>query len=75
MHQPHPENLTLLNRAIVGALLFFAMLLVGIQTARAACIPWTPSVGLTRAVHGDHEATPSAELGMRTTTAGLALHF
>ena len=73
MHQSQPENLTLLNRAVIGALLFFAILLVGVQTARAASNQLIPSVGLTRAVHGDQEVTPYAQLGLRTTWAPVIM--
>ena len=71
--QPSNKTLSLLDRAIVGALLFFAMLLVGIQTARAASNQLIPSVGLTRAVDGDDTVTPYAQLAIRTTWAPMVM--
>jgi opacity protein-like surface antigen len=69
MHHPEQDNFNLLNRAVIGALILAAMLLVGVQAARAASNQLIPSIGLTRAVHGDNEVTPYAQVGLRTTWA------
>jgi hypothetical protein len=45
------HGLTLLNRALIGFALLLAMLVAGVQMARATEI--IPSVGLTRAANGD----------------------
>ena len=56
----------LINRAVVGALIFLALLLVGIQTARASGNQVISSIGLTRSAHGDAIVTPYAQLALRT---------
>src|ERR1051326_5484532 len=53
--QPRDEGLPLLDRALIGAALFMAMLLLGVQLARATEI--IPSVGITRAVNTDDNST------------------
>jgi opacity protein-like surface antigen len=63
--------MTVLDRAVIGALIFMAVLLVGIQTAHASQNWLIPSVGMTRAIHGDDEVTPYAQLALRTHWAPL----
>lgn len=48
-------GLSLLDRALIGSALFLAMLLVGVQLARAAEV--IPSVGITRAVDTDDNSS------------------
>jgi hypothetical protein len=61
---PRGEVLRLLDRALIGAGLFLAMLLVGVQLARAGEI--IPSLGITRAVHtDDNSAKLSGGLAFR----------
>jgi hypothetical protein len=58
----------MLERALIGAGLFLAMLLVGVQLARAADI--IPSVGITRAVNTDDNTSRfSGGLSVRSDVA------
>ena len=60
----------LLDRALVGAGLFLALLLIGVQVAKAAEI--IPSVGITRSVEGDDtEAQISGGLAFRAPLGPL----
>ncbi len=52
-----------MDRILIGALLFLAMLLIGIGAARAAEI--VPSVGLTRATSGDGDLKTFAGVALR----------
>ncbi len=71
MLQRSHEPMSLLDRAIIGALILMAVLLVGIQTAHASENYLIPSVGMTRAVHGDNEVTPYGQLALRTRWAPI----
>src|SRR3972149_2956141 len=55
----------LIDRILIGALVLLAVLLVGIQAARAAEI--VPSVGIARATSGDGESKTFAGLARRTS--------
>jgi opacity protein-like surface antigen len=55
--------LGLIDRAIVGMLLFLVLLLVGVQAANAAEI--IPAVGLTKPVEGSEEADVFGSLSLR----------
>jgi hypothetical protein len=68
LHRSH-EPMSLLERALVGALILMAVLLVGIQTAHATENYLIPSVGMSRAIHGDNEVTPYGQLALRTRWA------
>jgi opacity protein-like surface antigen len=65
--------MTLVSRAVVGALIFLALLLVGIQTARADGNQVISSLGLTRSAHGDAIVTPYAQLALRTHLTNTVL--
>ncbi|HET7225534.1 MAG TPA: hypothetical protein VFK69_07430 [Candidatus Eisenbacteria bacterium] len=69
-HRSH-DSMSLLDRAVIGALIVMAVLLVGIQTAHASTNWLIPSVGMTRAIHGDNEVTPFGQLAIRTHWAPL----
>jgi hypothetical protein len=56
--------LRLLDRALIGALLLLALLLMGVNAARAAG-QIVPSVGLTRSVDGDDQSKVSGGLAVR----------
>src|SRR4030095_7959701 len=56
--------LRLLDRALIGALLLLALLLLGVNAARAEG-QIVPSVGLTRPVDGDDETQISGGLAVR----------
>lgn len=63
-HDPG-DRWRLLDRALLATALLLAMILVGVQIARATEI--IPSVGLTRAVNGDDNTTQvSGGLALRT---------
>ena len=66
----HRVVLRLLDRALIGALLLLALLLLGVNAARAAG-QIVPSVGLTKAVDGDDETQISGGLAVRGTIAPL----
>jgi len=53
MDRTNRTALRLMDRILIGAFLFLAMLLIGIGAARAAEI--VPSVGVSRATSGDGE--------------------
>jgi len=55
----------LIGRILIGALVLLAVLLVGIQAARAAEI--VPSVGIARATSGDGESKAFAGLALRNS--------
>jgi hypothetical protein len=64
----NPRNVfRLLDRALIGALLFLLVLLLGVSIARAGEI--IPSVGITKPVDGDDEAKISGGLALRGTIA------
>jgi len=52
---------------LTGALLLAALPAVGVRAAGAVTNELIPSVGLTRAVHGDRATTGDARLSLRTT--------
>lgn len=54
----------LLDRAVVGALLFLVILLVGVQLANAGEI--IPGIGLTKSVDGSEDPKVFGSLGFRT---------
>lgn len=59
----HRRLYSLLDRALIGALLLLVALMIGVSAARATEI--VPSVGLTRAVDGDDETKLSGGLAIR----------
>ncbi len=61
-----PRPHALVDRLLIGTLIFLVALLIGIGIANAATNEIIPSVGLTRAIHGDETATPYAGLALRT---------
>jgi len=63
------KTMRLLDRIVIGILVLLAALLAGIQAARAAEI--VPSVGLTRATHGDGDVKMFAGLAMRRSLLPL----
>ena len=69
-HRSH-DSMSMLDRAVIGGLIAMAVLLVGIQTAQASQNWLIPSVGMTRAIHGDNEVTPYGQLALRTHWAPL----
>src|SRR5712664_1866282 len=56
--------LGLLDRAMIGALLLLALVLLGVNAARAGG-QIVPSVGMTRAVDGDDQSKISGGLALR----------
>lgn len=64
--------LSLLDRALIGALLLLALVLLGVNAARADG-QIVPSVGLTRAVDGDNDAQISGGLAVRGTILPLLM--
>ena len=62
MDRANPKTMRLLDRILIGVLVLLAMLLAGLQAARAAEV--VPSVGISRSTSGD---------GSTTTFAGVAL--
>jgi len=69
---PQRVVLRLLDRALIGALLLLALLLMGVNAARAAG-QIVPSVGLTRTVDGDNESKISGGLAVRGTLLPLVM--
>jgi opacity protein-like surface antigen len=69
MSAPSRKTLTLLDRALLGALILLALLLMGIQTAQAGEV--IPSIGLTRTVDGDNETKTFYGLAFRGALAPL----
>ncbi len=63
MERAKKRNLRLLDRLVIGLLVLLAMLLAGLQAARAAEI--VPSVGLTRATSGEGSTRAFAGLALR----------
>jgi hypothetical protein len=63
MNRANRNALRLMDRILIGALLFLAMLLLGIRAARAAEI--VPSVGLTRSTSSDGDVKAYAGLAVR----------
>ena len=63
MDRVNKKTMRLLHRVVIGLLVLLAMLLAGLQAARAAEI--VPSVGLTHATSGDGGYKPCAGLAMR----------
>ena len=62
------EVTSLFHRAMIGTLLFVALLLAGLSTAHAAGSELVPSVGMQRAVHTDNnEVKPFYGVALRTT--------
>ena len=62
---PQSHLMRVLDRALIGALIFVAMILVGVQMAHAA-VELIPSVGITRNVDSDdNEAKISGGLALR----------
>jgi len=57
--------LRVLDRALIGALLLLALVLIGVQAARAAGGQIVPSVGMTRPVDGDDQTKISGGLALR----------
>ena len=51
MHMTMRKVVTVLDRAIIGALLILVVLLLGVQIARAGEL--IPALGWTRAINGD----------------------
>lgn len=70
LHRSH-ESMSTIDRAVLGLLIVMAVLLVGIQTAHATESFLIPSVGMTRAIHGDNEVTPFGQLALRTRWSPL----
>jgi len=68
----HRVVLRLLDRALVGALLLLALLLLGVNAARASG-QIVPSVGLTHAVNGDDQTKISGGLAVRGTILPLLM--
>ena len=63
MERATKKTMRLLDRILIGLLVLLAMLLAGIQAARAAEI--VPSVGFTRATDGDGDLKMFAGLAVR----------
>jgi hypothetical protein len=63
MDRVNKKTMRLLDRVVIGVLVLLAMLLAGLQAARAGEI--VPSVGLTRATSGDGGYKPFAGLAVR----------
>ena len=63
MDRANKRTMRLLDRVVIGLLVLLAMLLAGLQAARAAEV--VPSVGLTRATSGDGGVKPFAGLALR----------
>ena len=64
--------LSVLDRALIGALLLLALVLLGVNAARADG-QIVPSVGMTRAVDGNDEAKISGGLAVRGTILPLLM--
>jgi opacity protein-like surface antigen len=60
--------MAVLDRGIIGALLFFVLLLIGVQIARAAEI--VPAIGLSKPVDGDQDAKTFGSLAIRGDLLG-----
>jgi hypothetical protein len=63
MERANKKAMRLLDRVVIGLLVLLAMLLAGLQAARAGEI--VPSVGLTRATSGDGSVKAFAGLALR----------
>jgi len=68
----HRVVLRLLDRALIGALLLLALLLLGVNAARASG-QIVPSVGLTHPVDGDDKTQISGGLAVRGTILPLLM--
>jgi len=68
----HRVVLRLLDRALIGALLLLALLLLGVNAARASG-QIVPSVGLTHPVDGDDQTQISGGLAVRGTILPLLM--
>jgi hypothetical protein len=64
MNHSAERVLGLLDRAVIGLLLFLVLLLIGVQVANATEI--IPAVGLTRPVEGESNAQVFGSLGFRS---------
>ncbi len=64
MLNPHPRMISPIEGAIMGVLTLLALLVIGIQIARAGEI--VPAIGLTKPVDGDEDAKMMGSLAFRT---------
>lgn len=69
MDRVNKKAMRLLDRIVIGLLVLLAMLLAGLQAARAGEI--IPSVGLTRATSGDGDVKAFAGLALRGSVLPL----
>jgi hypothetical protein len=69
MDRANRNALRLMDRIVIGTLLFLAILLFGIGAARAAEL--VPSVGLTRSTSGDGDLKTFAGLALRGSVVPL----
>ena len=68
MHTQPPKVMGLLDRALIGTLIFIVVLLLGVEAARAAEI--VPSIGITRAIdNASADAKTFGGIALRTPLA------
>src|SRR5437879_3135965 len=65
MHTRTRRFVGLVDRAVIGALLLLAMVLLGVQIARASS-EIIPAIGLTKPVNGDDRGKAFGSLALRT---------